>query len=434
MDQDNQPDSTEIAPSLLPQSLDSMVSGLNAARASMPAPKAVPVDPEQDDQNLYLRAYGLAAKAGDKEAMDQLHGDIMDRAARMQARANAPGGVNSPTSDSSLRNFLAGTGRGMERLAKGAGNLVGLGHLFPQTLGDQALKDSDQLDKPLLDTTAGELGNVTGQVAATAPLGAVTGPLAKALLAARAGAGAGVGGSLLRAAVGAGRTGLTAGENALQSAAMADPDEQGSAAVEGAALGGALNRLGAVGGRLTRGLVQKSQAAQDLTDAANAAGKDLFIPISQGADDSGISRAVGGTYRSLFPYALGAEGRLARQSDAAKATLRDVAARNATPVATDAAGVTAKLATPSGETQQGTAQNLDSLFDKQYGRMKQYTFDKPSEFRDQVIDRINSDMGDDVDSVTKNKIATLADAAMERFSSGNDSISGNNLLNARNWI
>jgi hypothetical protein len=74
------------------------------------------------------------------------------------------------------------------------------------------------------------------------------------------------------------------------------------------------------------------------------------------------------------------------------------------------------------------------LYDQQYSRMKRYTFDKPSDFRDQVIDRINSDMGDDVDSFTQNKIANLADSAMERFSSGDDSISGNNLLNARNWI
>lgn len=58
--------------------------------------------------------------------------------------------------------FLAGAGKGMVDLARGAGQLVGI-------VSDKEVEQSKQLDKPLMNTTAGTVGNAVGTAAALAP-------------------------------------------------------------------------------------------------------------------------------------------------------------------------------------------------------------------------------------------------------------------------
>jgi hypothetical protein len=252
------------------------------------------------------QAYGLAAKAGDSAAMQDLH-------SRRMAMIKP---VESAVSDTPADNFVSGMGHAFQRGGEGLANLVGIkGKLGGFDTTDEGLKDEDKIAQPLLSTGAGKAGDIAGQVVESLPLGMGTGAGVRALTAAR--------GPLAQTMA---RMAAAGGENALQSASYADPDEQGSAALSGAAAGGGLSLAGKVGGRLTRGLVEKSAAARELEQNAAAQGKDLFIPISQGADDSGLSGAIKGTYQHVLPYALGVEGKLGRQSEAAKETIRKVAA------------------------------------------------------------------------------------------------------------
>ena len=101
--------------------------------------------------------------------------------------------------------------------------------------------------------------------------------------------------------------------------------ECGTAAIQGATLGGALGALGAAGNRVLEGTVKKSNALTNLeNDVARAnalpgaAQRDLFVPVSQGADkEDPISSVVAGFYRGGLPYVPGVAGQLNSQSNKA---------------------------------------------------------------------------------------------------------------------
>lgn len=320
------------------------------------------------------------------------------------------------SSMSNAEKYAAGTGQGVERLYKGAGNLVGLGRLFPQTLGDQALKDEDTQDKPLLGTTAGSLGSQTGQVLGTVPLGMGSGALGRAVA-----GGAKLGSGTLAGALRAAGSGAqAAGEGALQGAAMADPDQQGSGAETGAVLSGAMRALGGVGGKITKGLVGKSPEAQAIIDAGTRQGQDIFIPISQGG--TGPMKAV---YQNVLPYALGVEGRLGGQSAEAAGQVRNILANEASP---------SKAGLLIGKTPQETSANIEKAFNNEYERtINNYSFTKPSNFRDDVAAHIQLD-SPNIDEVSMNKVATKADELMAQYSetaSKSPYLTGNNFVNIR---
>jgi hypothetical protein len=88
----------------------------------------------------------------------------------------------SPTG-TGTENFLAGAGKAFSDLGFSArqfstelGNAVGLGRIMPGSFGDQEVMRQQQeaaerqrRDQPLMDTTAGFAGNITGNIAAAAP-------------------------------------------------------------------------------------------------------------------------------------------------------------------------------------------------------------------------------------------------------------------------
>lgn len=77
--------------------------------------------------------------------------------------------VSDPTEGmSTTEKVLAGIGKAMTDTARGAGQMVGL-----VSRGDVA--ESRKLDKALMDTTAGKVGNIFGNVAVNAPLAFVPG-------------------------------------------------------------------------------------------------------------------------------------------------------------------------------------------------------------------------------------------------------------------
>jgi hypothetical protein len=149
-------------------------------------------------------------------------------------------GLNTPQW---LDRTLAGAGRGITHTLSSAGNVVGL-------VPDQALKDEAATDKPLLNTTAGTVGNLIGESAITAPIGAgAVGAVGRAgALGARAAAS-----PLVSALM----------QGGVQGAVTSDPGSRATNATIGAVTGGALGAGSTAVSKLVGGLTQ-SPAAQVL--------------------------------------------------------------------------------------------------------------------------------------------------------------------------
>lgn len=169
-------------------------------------------------------------------------------------------GVHTPQA---LDRTLAGAGQGMTNVVRHVGNL--LGGIGGTTDADLA-RDKAQ-DAPLLNTTAGKVGNFLGTTAITAPLmmGAGEGAL-------QAG---GLLGRIAGTALGKGAI-----EGAAQGFATADPGQRLQGTLSGGVLGGALPGLGKMGGKLVRGLA-RSPEAQALLDRGVDLTPGLLNPTGQ---------------------------------------------------------------------------------------------------------------------------------------------------------
>lgn len=156
-----------------------------------------------------------------------------------------------------LDRLLAGTGQGMTDIVRHAGNLVGLE-------SNQDLADAKTVDAPLLDTTAGRIGQMIGQTALTAPImGGATAGLARL-----GGAGAQIAGNALaRGAV----------EGAAQGALTADPGQRLTGALLGGTLGTALPVAGAGVGKIVQG-ISRTPEAQLLMDRGASLTAGLMNP------------------------------------------------------------------------------------------------------------------------------------------------------------
>lgn len=73
-----------------------------------------------------------------------------------------PPAYNPTTDMSGTQKFLAGAGKGMTDLVRGAGQMIGV-------VSDEDIAASRQRDAPLMNTGAGMAGNIAGNVAATIP-------------------------------------------------------------------------------------------------------------------------------------------------------------------------------------------------------------------------------------------------------------------------
>lgn len=73
-----------------------------------------------------------------------------------------------PLSSDPNENFDAGAGKAMTDIVRGAGQYLGL-------VNREDVKDSRKLDAPLMDTTAGQAGNIAGGIATAAPAMAIPG-------------------------------------------------------------------------------------------------------------------------------------------------------------------------------------------------------------------------------------------------------------------
>lgn len=328
-------------------------------------------------------------------------------------------------------NTAAGLGSGAMRASKGLTNLLLPDSLTPAMASDQELRNMDERDEDLPT-----IPKLLGGVAATAPLSAGTGA---ALGAGSRAAGAG---SMLGKALASPITRATV-EGAEQGAIYADPAEQGKGALKGGALAFGLNRLGAVGGRLLRGLAKKSAEAVDLEHLAGQHGEEIFVPLSQAAgSDDVTTRLVKTLYKEGLPIVPGVKGRLEKQSAEAADKLREIAVRDSVPtggtVPADA-GSKPLLAVANVKRQ------LDEVYDS---TIKLYTFDIPQNLTAELEHAIKSTAlrkastpsarlaasNTTVNDETTQSVTKLVEDLIKKFSSGKTRIDGSNLLTVKEEI
>lgn len=330
--------------------------------------------------------------------------------------------------------FTEGTGSGMVRATRGLGSMMNKGlnaHPLAKAIGgislpnsdfysDEAIREQEQIDRPLAKTTAGSLGQLGGETAvlaaATAPIGGIGGAAPGANMLAR---------TLRSAPVRAGVEGAVGG------GALASPDEQGEGMAKGAGLSMLMDRMFAGGGRAVRGLVKKSQAAQELEHLAGQHGEDLFIPLSQAADENdATSRLVKQIYSEALPIIPGVKYKLNRQGNQASEKVREMAVKEAAPSGS------ALPARPGHNMEESVGVIQKNIDDTYKNTMKSYTFNIPQDFNKRLAKRIRkSAVGNTtVDDTTLNTTVGKVNELMARFSNGKNVIDGTNLLNVRSEL
>lgn len=330
-------------------------------------------------------------------------------------------------------NFAAAFGGGAERFVRGAGNLAvkGLNKILPSDpslsdlitgdrraikggfFSDEAVRNQDELDKPLEEQNP--VGYGIGEAAPTLPVSGVAGAASKAAKTIP------YAGKVLSSALT--RMGL---EGAVDSAAVADVDEQGKAAAEGAGaslvLRGAMKSLG----RVARGIVNKSAAAEDLQHIAGQQGKEMFIPVGQAGDKDAdlTSRLTQTLYKSALPLVPGVEGQVEKQSGEAMNTFRELAMNEADPTG-------AVIRAGAGKEGLETRRELKNAFDQEYkNTVSSYSFNVPSDLRQQVEARVRAALPN-VDKTTLAKVQDAIEGEMSRYADGKNVIDGGNLMNTK---
>lgn len=334
-----------------------------------------------------------------------------------------------------VQTLREGIGSGLTRTVRGLANIqTKLRNLSPEAqltaamtgerpfkpepwASDEALSEQDKLDKALTKSQMGSLGQMVGQGAASLPMGGVprvaTGTQAALPLLSRT-----LTSPITRSAI----------EGSISGASTAPPESQGRNALIGAGLGAGLTAAGQGLKRTVSGLGQTGEAASNLEQFAEQHGKDIFIPASQAiSDESDIpSRLVKTLYKEVVPLIPGASGQIKSQGQRLASDVRELALKEA-----DFKGVLTAddLANP-----EQAIPKLQKVMDDEYrDTVKSYAFRVSPKFRDDVKAKILA-ASPDVDEVTLNKIATMIDQKLNRYSSNKASIVGENLLNAKNAV
>lgn len=369
----------------------------------------------------------------------------------MKARKSAPAPVEAPMNPTddmgTMSRLAAGAGSGMTNVARHAGHLFATDEDIPAHKefnartgmyydvparkktdpnsfhSKESIEEQKYLDAPLGDTTAGFVGQLIGEGAATAPLG---GPIAEGASALRGSMAALKAAPRIARAV-TSRPAQAALEGAINGGMMQDPGEEGGAA-KGAGLSTVMNLLGRAGGRVLKGIVKKSDAAEDLIHIAEQQGEKMEIPLAHAASEGDtLSRLVKTMYQHGLPSIPGTEGRLKRQTEEALSKVRKMALSEATPDGT---------VLPAGS-EDDVAQAIPLLkasFDKIYeNTVGKYSYKVPVKLRDNVLAKVRSSIKD-IDDVSAGKAADTVDQFMARFSNGQAFIKGSNILNVKNEL
>lgn len=187
------------------------------------------------------------------------------------------GNAYDPTEGmSTYDKIMAGVGRGMHNVYQQVGNMAVM-------IPDSDLEEYRKLDAPLLDTTAGSVGNLIGEIAATAPVG---GGIAS-------GIGRGVSAVAPRLVAGSGVVGQGVGRGAIEGAvesAMVGGDPMSGSFI-GGGIGGAIPGVG----RAWRGMgrpARPSRAALEIERLGRNQGVDIGLTAGQLADDGNLTGSL----------------------------------------------------------------------------------------------------------------------------------------------
>ena len=217
--------------------------------------------------------------------------DSSDQAYDMADAAMAEKQPNVTDSMSEFDLGITGIGRGMHNLYQQGGNILGL-------IPDSDIEESARLDKSLLDTTSGSIGNFIGETAAVLPAGLGAGAAVSKTL----------GGILPRLAPYLG----FGAEGAAEGALLAGPDKRLEGAGIGSLISGSLGGLG----RMVSGGATPTRSAQRLLDE----GVDLTPgQMNPGGMMSSIEESAGSKFVPLIQDArnsaeLGNFGAMVNQS------------------------------------------------------------------------------------------------------------------------
>lgn len=251
--------------------------------------------------------------------------DDNDQAAK--ARNLVHGGQNS-----FFPNMATAAGKALVEMAKKGANLLninGAADASDETFGSPLdIKNTEARDRPSFEAPGGRFGQIVADTASTAPIG---GPIEAGV--------ARLAGPSLISKIAASQPVRSALSGAVNAGATADPGNRLSAAETGGVLGGSLGALQSLGARLLSGVVKKSDPLKLLEGDVSrsnalpgAAQRDLFVPISQGADPNDtVSSTIGGLYRGGLPYIPGVAPQLTRQSNEGIDTVMGSMLQNSAP-------------------------------------------------------------------------------------------------------
>lgn len=338
-----------------------------------------------------------------------------------KARNLVHGGQNS-----FFPNMATAAGRALVELAKKGTNLLNINGAAdatdPNQFGSNAdIKSTEAADQPAFQAPGGRFGQIVADTAGTLPIG---GPIE--------GAGASVLGKSLLA-----RLATHAGSGAAIGAATSDPGSRFSGAEAGGALGGSLGALQALGGRLLSGVVKKSDPLNLLESDVGrsnaipgAAQRDLFVPVSQGADSNDlVSSTVGKLYKGGLSYVPGVESQLNNQAANAGDTLRSTMLQLSAPEGTIVPSQASE------DMELSTKQVADSYKDI-YNKLRQVNNIKiPTDFDTELKAKIQAADPQIPESAVDSHVATVRSILdTEAENSKDEMINGWNLKNARDNV
>lgn len=229
---------------------------------------------------------------------------------------------------------------GMGNIAQNVGNIVGL-------VDDETIKQHEKIAKPLLETTAGKVGQFAGETLATAlPISGGAGMLAR---------GGGALAKMLANPIARG-----AAEGAIGGAITAGPDQRVSGATMGSLGGAAVPAVGAAYRGLRSG-VRPTASAQQLMQKGVELTPGQMNPTGTFGQLEEVSKAL---------PVVGPRIAAARQN-AWKQT-QDVVAQQAAPP---------NIPVKVGKTANDTVSNLKDAFDTAYSSVKGFPISSPSILR-----------------------------------------------------
>lgn len=306
-----------------------------------------------------------------------------------------------------LQTMAEGAGAKMVRMGRMAPNLlikamnVSNGRPtqagIPEWASDQAIHAQDKLDKPLMNTNEGTLGGIAGEVIPTLPMG-----LPRA---------AGLPGAMAEGGLFGGLTG--------------DPETPAENVATGAGAAGVLHTGGRLLSRVNKGVVKKSAEAELLEMLAAQQGVNLKLPLSQAAQDDGLSGILKTVYGKILPSIPGSGSKLARQEAEAADSFRELAMREGAPDGTP-------HVPNGGKDVHTTIKTIGDEFERQYaGTIKSYAFSTPppGDFANHIKGKIPN-----IDNTTLSGVSDLADNLVERYSNGTKVLDGDNLIRVKSEL